>query len=64
MGNCYYQLRDDKPLAFVFSHLVLVSKFSMPPTHHVVKGSYATYELTNEVINVILGTLEVVWLLN
>jgi hypothetical protein len=36
----------------------------MSPTSHVVKGSSATYELTNEVTSVILEALEVVRLLN
>jgi len=53
-----YQLRDDKPLAYVFSHLILVSKFNMPPTIHFVKGSYVTYEFTNEVAKVIVEVLD------
>jgi hypothetical protein len=36
----------------------------MPPTSHVVKGRYATYEFTDEVISVILEALKVVGLLN
>jgi hypothetical protein len=44
--------------------LVLASKFSMPPTSHVVKGNYATYELTDEVIGVILEASELVRLLD
>jgi hypothetical protein len=59
-----YTLRDDKPLAFLFSHLILASKFSMPPTLHVVKGNYATYELTHDVEEVILEALEAFKLLD
>jgi hypothetical protein len=57
-------LRDDKLHAFVFSHLILASKFSMPPACHVVKGNYATYELTNEITKVILEALDAVRLLD
>jgi hypothetical protein len=52
------------PFAYVFSHLVLASKFSLPPTLHSVKGKYVTYELTHEVAYVILDALEVVNLLD
>jgi hypothetical protein len=46
----FYTLCDDKLVAFVFSHLILASKISMPPITHVVKGNYATYELMNVVL--------------
>jgi len=36
----------------------------MSPTSHVVKGSSATYEFTNEVIGVILEALEAIKLLD
>jgi len=36
-GSRTYWLRDDKPESFVFSHLVIASKFSMPPTAHATK---------------------------
>jgi hypothetical protein len=48
----------------VFSHLILASKFSMPPTCHVVKGDDATYEFTQVVTEVILEALEDVKLLD
>lgn len=38
--------------------LFLVSKFSLPPTIHIVRGTYATYELSNEAISVIMDVLE------
>jgi len=36
----------------------------MPPTLHVVKGNYATYELTHDVKEVILEALDVFKLLD
>ena len=33
-------------------------KFQMPPTKHVVRGSYATYELTMTTMEKILDALE------
>jgi hypothetical protein len=42
----------------MFLHLILASKFSMPPTTHAMKGNYATYEHVNEVADIILGALE------
>jgi hypothetical protein len=62
--NRSYTLHDDKPHAFVFSHLILASKFSMPPTCHAMKGNYATYEFTQVVIEVISEALEDVKLLD
>jgi hypothetical protein len=53
-GSRTYLLRDDKPLAYVFSHLVLTSKFSLPPTTDTVKKAYATYELSNDAISAII----------
>jgi len=62
--NHSYTLCDDKLIAFVFSHLILASKFSMPPTLHVVKRNYATYELTHDVEKVILQALDAFRLLD
>jgi hypothetical protein len=71
-GYCYeklqfnsrsYQLQDDKPLVYVFSHLILASKFSMPPTSHFVKGRYVTYELIAKVVEVIMEALKSINLL-
>jgi len=47
----HYFLKDDKHFTYVFNHLVLAFKFSLPPTTHMVKGAYATYELSNDAIN-------------
>jgi hypothetical protein len=49
-----YILQNDQPLAFMFSHLIFALKFSLPPTSHMVKGSYTTYELKDYVIEIIL----------
>ncbi len=59
-----YLLRDDKPLAYVFNHLVITSKSSLPPTTHMVKGVHATYELSNDAISVIMAAIEDTQLLN
>ncbi len=53
-GSRSYQLQDDKPLAYVFSHLILASKFSMPPIRQSMKGRYVTYELSTEMAKVIV----------
>ncbi len=62
--SCSYTLHNDQPTTFVFSHLILAYKISMPPTSHVGKGSYATYELTYGVLKVILEALEAYRLLD
>jgi hypothetical protein len=48
----------------VFSHFILASKFSLPPTSHMVKGNYATYELKDDVTKIILEALEAFQLLD
>jgi hypothetical protein len=58
-NSCSYLLRDDKSLAYVFSHLILASKFPMPPTSHIVKGRYVSYKLSMEVVDIISNALEV-----
>jgi hypothetical protein len=57
-------LQDDKPLAYAFSHLILASKFSMPPISHSMKGRYEIYELIIEVAKVIVEALEAINLLD
>ncbi len=52
-----YILQDDKPLAYIFSHLIITSKFTMPPNTHFVKG-YACYELKLEVLGFIIDVAE------
>jgi hypothetical protein len=64
LGNQLYQLRNDKPLAFFFTNLVLTSRFSMPASIHSIKGTYVKYEFTNEVATVIVEALEAFNLLN
>jgi hypothetical protein len=53
-----YTLRDDKLGEYVFSNLVFTSKFTMPPTAHIVKGSFATFQLKMNVLKRILHELE------
>jgi hypothetical protein len=48
----YYQL-EDSPLAFVYFHLIVSSKFFIPPTTHSIRGSLSTYELSIEVFDII-----------
>lgn len=45
-------------LAYPCPHLVVASKFNMPPTAHNVKGSMAIYELTDEVSQIICASVE------
>jgi len=56
-GSCTYWLRDDKPQSYVFSHLVIASKFSMAPTAHAVKGCFKSYELKEDVLNIIVNVV-------
>ncbi len=57
-------LRDDKHVAHVYSHLMLASKFSLPPIADGVKGNYASYELDGNVIDLIYEPLDQVELLD
>jgi hypothetical protein len=52
-----YFLQDDKPLAYVFSHLTFSFQIFLAPTNHIIRGTYATYELSNEAISVIMVAL-------
>lgn len=56
-GSRTYWLRADRPPSCVFSHLVIASKFSMPPTAHVTKGHFGSYELKEDVLNIILNAV-------
>jgi len=49
-SRSYILLKDSTP-TFVFSHLIVASKFKMSPTVHSVKGFNATYDLTYDVIS-------------
>jgi hypothetical protein len=53
LGNKSYYLLEDSPPTWVYSHLILASKFPMSPTMHVIRGSLCTYELSNEVLRII-----------
>ena len=57
IGTRTYLLRDDKPFAYVHSHAVLLSDFSMPPTTHFVKGNLASYELRQCILDSITNSL-------
>jgi hypothetical protein len=51
-------LLEDFPPTFVFSHLIVASKFRMPLTAHTMRGSNVTFELTPDVIGIIQHRLE------
>ena len=48
-GSRTYYLLEDHPPAYAYSHLIVVSKFNMPPIVHNLQGNMATYELIDEV---------------
>jgi hypothetical protein len=52
LGNKSYYLLEDSPPTWVYSHLIMASKFPMSPTMHVIRGSLCTYELSNEVLRI------------
>jgi hypothetical protein len=58
VGSHTYVFRNDKPLAYIFSHLIIISKFIMPPIIHFMKGNYATYELRYDVLSCIIDAIE------
>jgi hypothetical protein len=62
-SRLYILLKDSTP-TFVFSHLIVASKFKMPPTTHSVRGSNVIYELTVDVIGIIHLGLDVHRLVN
>jgi hypothetical protein len=63
-GSRTYLLRNDKAPCSVYSHLVLTSKFSMPPVSHIVKGHFARYELKPKVKEIIDEAYHAAVLLN
>jgi hypothetical protein len=52
-GSRTYLLRNDKQPTSVYSHVVLTSKFSLPPIAHAIKSRFAGYELKPEVSEII-----------
>jgi hypothetical protein len=53
LGNKSYYLLEDSPPTYVYPHIVVASKFVLPPTTHVVRGSLCTYELSANVLVII-----------
>jgi hypothetical protein len=45
------------------SHIVVASKFSIPPTALAIRNSFTTYELSKEVLRIIKQSIEVFKLL-
>ncbi len=57
-----YVLLKDSHVTYVYSHLVRVVKFLMPPKNHYVNGNDVVYELSKDVvqsINEVITSLEV-----
>ena len=52
-GSRTYLLRNDKEPSFVYSHVVLTAKFSLPPITHEIKSRFSGFELTLEVKEII-----------
>jgi hypothetical protein len=52
-GSRSYYLFEDAPRVYQYSHLVVASKFAMPPTTHSVRGRNATYESSLENFDII-----------
>jgi hypothetical protein len=52
-GSQTYLLRNDKEPSFVYSHVVLTAKFSLPPITHRIKSRFSGFELTLEVKEII-----------
>jgi hypothetical protein len=52
-GSRTYLLRNDKEPSFVYSHVVLTAKFSLPPIMHGIKSRFSGFELTLEVKEII-----------
>jgi hypothetical protein len=48
----------------VYTHVVLTSKFSMPPTLYAVKDQFASYELKLNVKDIIEDALSAAMLLD
>jgi hypothetical protein len=57
-GSRSYTLGNDKPIAYVFSHLVLASKFTMLPTNQPHEVDPKHLKLNHETMNIISDALE------
>jgi hypothetical protein len=53
-----YLFNDDSEPAYIYSHLVCVSKFALPPTSPNIRGNYPSFELPVETLQLIEKTLE------
>ena len=58
LGSRSYQLRSDKPPAYILVQSVLACKFSTPPTLHYMRSSLPTYELSEEALGQISDALQ------
>jgi hypothetical protein len=56
-GSRSYFLWDDWAIVYVYTHIVVASKFSMPPTLGGLKGWFVSYELTKTVMEIILDAI-------
>ena len=63
-GSRTYLLRSDREPNTVYSHLVLTSKFSLPPIAHPLKSRCAGYELRVDVKEIIEDALKAAILLD
>jgi hypothetical protein len=64
VGSRSYLLRNDWQSTSVYIHVVLTSKFSMPPTLYLVKGRFSSYELKVDEKDIIEDALQVAMLLD
>jgi hypothetical protein len=58
-----YVLLKDSHVVYVYSHLVHVTKFLMPPSSHQDNGNDVVYELPNDIlqgIHKVIASLEVI----
>jgi hypothetical protein len=54
---------ENLPTTLMHSHIVVASKFSIPPTALAIRNSFTTYELSKEVLRIIKQSIEVFKLL-
>jgi hypothetical protein len=56
-------LRNDRKASTVYSHVILMSKFHLPPIQHLIKGHFSGYKLKLEVEEIIDEALSATLLL-